>query len=166
LLLTSRGCFDDKQIDGYRNVAKRVQAQGGLFIVQIFHAGMRSEDKLIEGPARTAVDTVYKHRGGTRDCKGLTEAEIEQLIKDFVTAAKRLESAGVDGVEIHGAHGYILTQFLCPTLNTRKDKWGGTSLENRARLTREVTQRIRAAVSKDFIVGIRLSAEPGQRLIS
>merc|ERR1712046_113625 len=72
----------------------------------------------------------------------------------------RAEAAGADGVEIHGAHGYILTQFLCPTLNTRQDKWGG-SLENRARLTREVTRRIRAAVSADFMVGVRLSPEPG-----
>mmetsp|Transcript_39104 Transcript_39104/g.85751 ORF Transcript_39104/g.85751 Transcript_39104/m.85751 type:complete len:347 (-) Transcript_39104:102-1142(-) len=156
------GLFDEKHVDGYRTVAKAVHEEGGLFIVQIFHAGMRSDDKLIDGPARSCVDTVYKHRAGEREVKGLTEPEIEALIDDFVTAAKRAEEAGCDGVEIHGAHGYILTQFLCPELNTRTDKWGGSdSLENRARITREVTRRIRQATSPDFIVGIRLSPEPG-----
>jgi len=90
----------------------------------------------------------------------LSNLEIEQLIQDFVAAAQRLDAAGVDGIEIHGAHGYILTQFLCPGLNHRTDKWGG-SFENRARLTREVTRQIRAAVSPGFIVGVRLSPEPG-----
>jgi 2,4-dienoyl-CoA reductase-like NADH-dependent reductase (Old Yellow Enzyme family) len=139
-----------------------VHETGALMIVQVFHAGMRADDTLIPGPARSCVDTVYKHRGGTRSVIALTEEEIEQLIQDFVLAAKRVEQAGCDGIEIHGAHGYILTQFLCPELNTRTDQWGGPSLENRARLTRRVIQGIRDAVDNEkFIIGIRLSPEPG-----
>lgn len=153
--------FDDKHVDGYKQAAQAIQKECSLFIVQIFHAGMRADDKLIEGPARSCVDTVYKHRGGEREVKALTEDEIHILIEDFVKAAKRAEAAGCDGVEVHGAHGYILTQFLCPELNTRSDKWGGPSLENRARITREVVKGIRAAVSPRFIVGVRLSPEPG-----
>lgn len=154
------GCFDDSQIDGFRRAATAVQAEGALFIGQLFHGGMRADDTLIEGPARSAVDYEYKHRGGTRPVKALSEPEIHQLIEDFVAAAKRMDVAGADGIEIHGAHGYILTQFLCPDLNKRTDRWGG-SFENRSRLTREVTRQIRAAVSPGFLVGVRLSPEPG-----
>merc|ERR1711988_831102 len=154
------GIFDDKHTAGWRKAASALHEHGALFFPQIFHAGMRAEQSLIEGTAVSCVDTEYPSRKGSHAVRALNEAEIEQLIEDFVAAAKRAEAAGADGVEIHGAHGYILTQFLCPTLNTRQDKWGG-SLENRARLTREVTRRIRAAVSNDFLVGVRLSPEPG-----
>jgi 2,4-dienoyl-CoA reductase-like NADH-dependent reductase (Old Yellow Enzyme family) len=153
------GIFDDKHIDGWRRAADSLHEHGVLFFPQIFHAGMRAEPKLISGATVSCVDTEYTSRKGSHPVRGLSESEIEQLIEDFVAAAKRAESAGADGVEIHGAHGYILTQFLCPSLNTRKDKWGG-SFENRARLTREVVRRIRAEVSKSFVVGIRLSPEP------
>jgi 2,4-dienoyl-CoA reductase-like NADH-dependent reductase (Old Yellow Enzyme family) len=154
------GIFDDKHTAGWRKAANALHEHGTLFFPQIFHAGMRAEQSLIDGTAVSCVDTEYTSRKGSHAVRALNETEIEQLIEDFVAAAKRAEEAGADGVEIHGAHGYILTQFLCPTLNTRKDKWGG-SLENRARLTREVTRRIRAAVSSDFVVGVRLSPEPG-----
>jgi 2,4-dienoyl-CoA reductase-like NADH-dependent reductase (Old Yellow Enzyme family) len=153
------GIFDDTHIDGWRRAAESLHEQGTLFLPQIFHAGMRADVSLISGTAVSCVDTEYTSRKGSPPVRGLSESEIEQLIDDFVAAAKRAESAGADGVEIHGAHGYILTQFLCPTLNTRDDKWGG-SFENRARLTREVVRRIRAAVSKSFLVGVRLSPEP------
>lgn len=136
-----------------------MHAEGALLIAQAFHAGMRAVDT-ISGTAVSAVDTEYKVRHFTRPVNGLSEDEIEQLIEDFVAAARRLDAAGVDGIELHAAHGYILTQFLCPDLNTRDDKWGGI-FENRARLTREVTRRVRAAVSPGFIVGVRLSPEPG-----
>lgn len=155
------GIFDDKHIAGYKEMANALHKHDALMIVQIFHAGMRADDALIDGPARSCVDTIYNHRTGSRNVVALTEPEIQQLVQDFVKAAQRVEQAGCDGVEIHGAHGYILTQFLCPQLNTRNDQWGGSSLENRARLTREVVRAVRAAVSKDVIVGIRLSPEPG-----
>lgn len=155
------GIFDDRHIDGFRRTAEAVHAEGALLLPQIFHGGMRADDSLFDGPARSCVDTVYKHRGGSRDVKALTEAEINTLVADFAAAAKRAEEAGCDGVEVHGAHGYILTQFLCPTLNTRTDAWGGPALENRARLTRAVVRAVRQAVRPDFIVGVRLSPEPG-----
>lgn len=155
------GNFDDKHAEGFRKLADGVHKENALLIVQIFHGGMRADDKLIQGTARSCVDTEYQHRAGTRSVQALTEAEIEELIDDFVKGAKRVEEAGGDGIEVHAAHGYILTQFLCPDLNTRTDQWGGSSLENRARITRQVVQRIRQATSEDFIVGVRLSPEPG-----
>lgn len=120
-------CFNDVHMEGYRQAAQAIQAEGSLFIVQLFHGGMRADDKLIDGPSRSSVDTFYEHRAGRRPVQGLSENEVEDLIEAFVTAAKRLEVAGVDGVEIHGAHGYVLTQFQCPTLNTRTDQWGAAS---------------------------------------
>jgi 2,4-dienoyl-CoA reductase-like NADH-dependent reductase (Old Yellow Enzyme family) len=120
------GIFDDKHTAGWRQAANAMHEHGALFFPQIFHAGMRAEKSVIDGTAVSCVDTEYTSRNGSQPVRGLTEVEIEQLIEDFVAAAKRAEEAGADGVEIHGAHGYILTQFLCPTLNTRTDKWGGS----------------------------------------
>mmetsp|Transcript_10716 Transcript_10716/g.26255 ORF Transcript_10716/g.26255 Transcript_10716/m.26255 type:complete len:373 (-) Transcript_10716:279-1397(-) len=154
-------CFGDQHTPGYKKMAESCRAGGALFVVQIFHAGMRADEKLFEGDVVTCVDYTYTHRAGERQARQMTEAEIEALIEDFVKAAKRCEEAGADGIEIHAAHGYIITQFLCPVLNTRTDKWGGGPLENRARLMREVTKRIRAAVKPGFIVGIRLGSEAG-----
>jgi 2,4-dienoyl-CoA reductase-like NADH-dependent reductase (Old Yellow Enzyme family) len=157
------GCFSDAQLPGFQTLVKEIKAVDPttLVIVQVFHGGMRADEKLIEGFPRSCVDTMYHHRAGVRECKGLTEPEIEVLIQDFVKACLRCQEAGCDGVELHGAHGYILTQFLCPDLNQRTDKWGGKSLVNRARLLRTVMQEARIACGKDFIIGVRLSPEPG-----
>ena len=83
---------------------------------------------------------------------------MEKLRDDFVAAAKRAEQAGFDGVELHGAHGYILAQSLSPAINRREDRYGG-SLENRARIIFEVIDGIRARCRADFQVGLRLSPE-------
>jgi 2,4-dienoyl-CoA reductase-like NADH-dependent reductase (Old Yellow Enzyme family) len=86
-----------------------------------------------------------------------TTEEIHQLIEGFAHAAEYMEKAGYDGIELHGAHGYLLAQFLAQSTNQRTDKYGG-SLENRARLTLEIAQEIRKRVSSDFIVGIKLNS--------
>ena len=87
-------------------------------------------------------------------------ADIERVIGDFAAAAARAKAAGFDGVELHGAHGYLLTQFLSTVNNTRTDDWGGP-LEHRARLVREVMRAVRARVGPAFTVGVRLSLEQG-----
>jgi 2,4-dienoyl-CoA reductase-like NADH-dependent reductase (Old Yellow Enzyme family) len=83
--------------------------------------------------------------------------EIQRVVDGFAHAAEYLDKAGYDGIELHGAHGYLLAQFLSPTTNQRTDKYGG-SLENRARLTLEIAQEIRKRVKSDFIVGIKLNS--------
>jgi len=90
--------------------------------------------------------------------RGLTTEEVRGVIEDFVVAAERCEKAGFDGVELHGAHGYLLCSFLSPTVNRREDAYGG-SLENRARVIREILEGIRARCRPDFCVGVRLSPE-------
>ncbi len=90
--------------------------------------------------------------------RALTETEIEKVITAFVDSAITCEKAGFDGVELHGAHGYLIAQFLSPRYNQRDDHYGG-SLQNRARLLTTIIDRIRGACSPSFVVGLRLSAE-------
>jgi len=89
-----------------------------------------------------------------------TEADLERVIADFAAAAARCKAAGFRGVELHGAHGYLLTQFMSSVQNTRTDAWGG-DLAGRARLAREVMRAVRARVGSSFTVGVRLSLESG-----
>ena len=90
--------------------------------------------------------------------RALSEVEVEALIEDFTAAAVRAQKAGFDGVELHGAHGYILCAFLSAETNRRQDRYGG-SLEGRARIVREIIERVRARTRPDFQLGLRLSPE-------
>jgi 2,4-dienoyl-CoA reductase-like NADH-dependent reductase (Old Yellow Enzyme family) len=99
---------------------------------------------------------------GAATPRELTHAEIEDIIERFATAAKVCETAGFDGVQIHGAHGYLVAQFLSPLSNRRNDEWGGDP-ERRMRFVLEVVRRIRASVSPSFAVGIKLNSADFQR---
>jgi 2,4-dienoyl-CoA reductase-like NADH-dependent reductase (Old Yellow Enzyme family) len=145
------GVFDDAQIPGLTKIAKNMHNREALAFAQIFHGGLRADEK-VSGTRPWSANEVD---GGPR---AATEDDLARVIKQFADAAVRAHKAGMDGVEIHGAHGYLLTQFLSPIENTRTDSWGG-SLENRARLVREVTRAVRACVPKSFVVGVRLSPE-------
>ena len=90
--------------------------------------------------------------------RALSLKEVEQLRDDFIAAAIRAKKSGYDGVEVHGAHGYILTQFISKDINKRTDAYGG-DLNNRSRLLFEIVNSIRAACGKDFLLGVRLSPE-------
>jgi 2,4-dienoyl-CoA reductase-like NADH-dependent reductase (Old Yellow Enzyme family) len=90
--------------------------------------------------------------------RALTHDEVRGLVDDFVAAALRAERAGFDGVEIHGAHGYVISQFLSPGINRRRDEYGGTP-ENRARLLFQIVDGVRTACRPDFVLGVRLSPE-------
>lgn len=92
----------------------------------------------------------------------MSEEQIQATIARFITTARRAEEAGFDGVQVHAAHGYLLSQFLSPLANTRTDRWGG-SLENRARLLLEIVRGIRAAVSPAFTVSVKLNSADFQR---
>lgn len=146
------GIFGDQHIDGLTRLAQGINVEDSISIVQLHHAGMRTPAELIGG---TPVCPSDHEETGSR---GLSTREVEQLRDDFILGAKRAEQAGFHGVEIHGAHGYILAQFLSPTINQRNDQYGGTP-ENRARIIWEIVDGIKAACSEDFIVGVRLSPE-------
>ena len=146
------GCFSDDHLEGLTRLASAIKAEQSLAVVQLHHAGMRSPEDVIGGQAVCPSDN---EETGAR---ALTLEEVEQLKEDFVSAARRAEKAGFDGVEIHGAHGYILCQFLSPVINQRTDRYGG-SLENRARIIFEIVDAIRQRCRPDFLLGVRLSPE-------
>jgi 2,4-dienoyl-CoA reductase-like NADH-dependent reductase (Old Yellow Enzyme family) len=146
------GIFSDSHIEGLRRLATGIKAQGSLAIVQLFHAGNRSPADMIgEAPIFPSDDQVTGARG-------MTTAEVEKLVEDFIIAAQRAEKAGFDGVELHGAHGYLPCAFLSPTSNLRTDKYGG-SLENRTRFVKEIIDGVRKHCGAQFNIGLRLSAE-------
>jgi 2,4-dienoyl-CoA reductase-like NADH-dependent reductase (Old Yellow Enzyme family) len=120
--------------------------------VQLHHAGIRAPAELIgEQPRGPSDDAEFKARA-------LGEGEVEAVVEDFISAAVRAEKAGFDGVELHGAHGYILCAFLSSQTNRRADRYGGT-LENRARIVFEIIKGVRARTRADFQLGLRLSPE-------
>ena len=146
------GIFSDDLIEGHKRLAKAIKSEGSLAVIQLHHAGMRSPKDVIGKKAVCPSDS-KKH-----NARALTLQEIKQLKDDFVKAALRAKHAGYDGVEVHGAHGYILTQFLSSDINKRTDNYGG-SLENRSRLLFEIINDIRLQCGKDFLLGVRLSPE-------
>jgi 2,4-dienoyl-CoA reductase-like NADH-dependent reductase (Old Yellow Enzyme family) len=146
------GVFADEHLEGLTRLATAIKEAGSIAVVQLHHAGMRSPVALIgEAPVAPSDDEATGARG-------LSTAEVEQLVEDFVAAALRSERAGFDGVELHGAHSYILCQFLSEGLNRRDDRYGG-SPENRGRVIREIIAGVRARCRPDFTLGLRLSPE-------
>lgn len=145
------GVFGDEHLEGLTRLASAIKAQGSVSSLQLHHAGNRSPKDLVS-------DIVCPSDDPDTGARALTLAEVEGLRDDFIAAAKRAERAGFDGVEVHGAHGYILLQFISPEINKREDRYGG-SLENRARLLHEIIDGIRATCRPDFQLGLRLSPE-------
>jgi 2,4-dienoyl-CoA reductase-like NADH-dependent reductase (Old Yellow Enzyme family) len=145
------GVFSDDHLPGLSRLAAALKDAGSLASLQLHHAGNRSPRELVGQPVAPSDD----EESGAR---ALTPDEIGGLVEDFAVAAERAERAGFDGVELHGAHGYVLAQFLSPEVNQRTDEYGG-SLENRARLLFEVLAAVRARCGADFQVGLRLSPE-------
>ena len=144
------GIYDDAHLPGLTHLATELHARGAKCMVQIFHGGVRA-DSSVSGVQPWSASEIEHARAATTE-------DITRVIAQFARAAQRAEQAGFDGVELHGAHGYLLTQFLSNTQNQRTDEWGG-ALENRARLIREVARAVRAATSRNFTVGVRLSPE-------
>ena len=146
------GIFDDKHIDGLKRLTDEIRKYESLSVAQLHHAGMRSPEDIIgKSPVCPSSDEKTKSRS-------LSNEEVNFLRDDFINAAVRAKKSGYDGVELHGAHGYILCQFLSSSINKREDEYGG-SLENRSRIIFEIIDGIRSECGKDFLLGIRLSAE-------
>ena len=146
------GAYDDDHISGLSRFAAALKSHGAHAVVQLHHAGIRSPKELIlqqpQGPSG-------EPETGAR---AMTLAEISRVLTDFISAARRAEQAGFNGVGIHAAHGYLPCQFLSPESNRRDDHYGG-SLENRSRLMFEIIDRVRESCRADFSIGVRLSAE-------
>ena len=146
------GIFGDEHLEGLTRLAKQIREEESLSVVQLHHAGMRSPEELTgQAPVCPSAD----EKTGAR---ALAISEVEALTEDFVQAAIRAEQAGFDGVELHGAHSYILGQFFSPETNQRTDDYGG-SFENRTRILFDIIDGIRLRCRSDFMLGVRLSAE-------
>src|SRR5215472_5902659 len=146
------GIYRDDHLPGLTRLASAIRDQGSVAVAQLHHAGMRSPADLIDTTPRCPSDNEETK------ARALTGDEVEQLTEDFIAAAVRADRAGFDGAELHGAHGYMLCQFVSPEINRRDDKWGG-SLENRTRLLRSIIDGIRSRCRADFSLGVRLSPE-------
>jgi 2,4-dienoyl-CoA reductase-like NADH-dependent reductase (Old Yellow Enzyme family) len=146
------GIWSDKHLPGLRRLVDAIHSYDSIAISQLHHAGLRSPKEVI---GTTPVCPSDNEKTGAR---ALTHSEVRQLVEDFISAAERAEKAGFDGVELHGAHQYILCQFFSAEINHRTDEYGG-SLENRSRILFEIIDGIRARCRKDFMLGVRLSAE-------
>ncbi len=145
------GVHDDAFVPGLTRLADQIRAAGAVSSVQIHHGGMRADSAVSGLPLVAPWDDA---KSGAR---ALTTAEVHELVDAFVSGAQRAERAGFDGVEVHGAHGYLVCEFLA-TQNQRTDGYGG-SLDDRARFLREIVTGIRETTGPDFQVGLRLTPE-------
>lgn len=152
---------DDRHLDALTRWAKTTQDGGSPIWMQINHPGRQANPLTTEGRV-VAPSAVRLAIPGVPTPRALADAEIKEIISRFATTAAVAEAAGFDGVQIHGAHGYLLSQFLSPLANRREDRWGG-SIENRARFALEVVRAVRAAVRPGFGVGIKLNSADFQR---
>jgi len=152
---------DDRDLDGLQRWAKATQDGGAPIWMQLNHPG-RQANPLVTRTRPVAPSAVASNIPGMTTPRALTESEIENIIDRFAAAAGIAETAGFNGVEIHGAHGYLVSQFLSPLSNQRTDRWGGDS-ERRMRFVLEIVRRIRSVVAPSFAVGIKLNSADFQR---
>jgi 2,4-dienoyl-CoA reductase-like NADH-dependent reductase (Old Yellow Enzyme family) len=150
------GVHTDIMVPGLASLAQAVHDRGGKLVGQIVHCGGQATREL-NGDLQPLAPSAVASPGYAEIPRAITADEIDGLVADFAAAALRLQRAGFDGVQLHGAHGYLLAQFLSPLRNTRPDEYGG-DLANRARFCREVYRAVRNAVGADFPVMIKLNA--------
>lgn len=148
------GIWDDRFIPGLARLASAIQAEGAPAVLQIVHGGARSLRVNLE-EERVGPSTVSLLPGPLP--RAMTEAEIHGVIQAFVAGALRAKQAGFDGVEIHAAHYYLLSEFLSPRTNQRTDAWGGDRAR-RARLATDVVRAVREAVGPDYLLLCRMHA--------
>ncbi|NMH70036.1 NADH:flavin oxidoreductase [Bacillus sp. RO3] len=158
------GIVDQEQTDAWRKIVQTAHNHGALMIAQLMHAGGQSQGNPYQDTTKAPSAIAPRGEqlgfyGGSGDFpipEAMTGEEIEAVKKSFVESAVNAKEAGFEGVEIHGANGYLLDQFLTDYLNERDDEYGG-ALDNRLRLMIEVIHEVRSAVGEDFVIGIRVS---------
>ncbi len=148
---------NDSRIPFWRAVGEAVHRYDCKFILQLSHGGRQRDINGIEYPKGLSSTNKSDPLHGF-ECERMTIAQINETVAQFAEGARRAREAGLDGVELHGANGYLITQFLSSAINDRKDEYGGT-LENRARFVREIVRAIRARVGRDFHLQMKISAQ-------
>lgn len=150
------GVWGDHQLRKLTELASGIRQRGSIGLVQIFHGGLRAPRSLTSKQPVSA--SINLEKGVEEESRELSDSEIENLIQDFGNAAKRCEQAGFEGVEIHGAHGYLISQFLGKKTNRRKDRWGG-ELIDRSLFLRKIVECVRKNTSEEFLICVRISPE-------
>lgn len=149
------GIYKDELVDGLKTMTDAVHKAGGKIVAQLAHSGHLAVKELTGQLPHVVSDFEGLSKS---DCHELTKEDIQTLVRAFADAAKRAKNAGFDGVQIHSAHGYLLSQFLSPEYNRREDEYGG-AIENRARVHLEIYNATRSFVGKDFPVLIKINCE-------
>ena len=148
----------DEVIPAFQRITSAVKPYGTPLILQLAHGGGMVKPEVTGGlpmaPSR------HRYQMGGASAQELTEAQIEEIVESFARGVERAKLAGYDGVEIHAAHGYLLSEFLSPRLNQRTDRWGGTT-EKRARVLREIAERARERVG-DYPLLVKINGDESQ----
>jgi len=147
------GVYKDELVAGLKDLASAVHENGGKIILQLAHAGNYAEQNLTKQPP-LVVSNLEEFAETER--KEITKNDIQKLITAYTTAAARAKNAGFDGVQIHSAHGYLLSQFLSPVFNKRNDEYGG-SIQNRAKIHLEIYHAVRKIVGQNFPILIKMN---------
>ena len=150
------GTWSDHHLEGLTTMAQNIRNHGALSLAQLFHGGMRAPERLTGRTPRSASANALG--AGLGESVAMTESDIQEAILGFGAAARRCELAGFDGVELHGAHGYLIAQFLGAGTNRRTDEWGGSQFE-RTRFLQAIVEEVRRQTDSSFLVGVRLSPE-------
>jgi 2,4-dienoyl-CoA reductase (NADPH2) len=146
----------DERVPFYSELGRRVRDAGAKYIVQLAYSGrQRDIPSVLYEKGLSSTDKPDPIHGF--QCERMTKAQIEEVVDSFAQAARRAREAELDGVEIHGCNGYLITQFLSPAINDREDEYGG-SLENRARFALEVVRAMRKEIGDDFHLQFKISA--------
>jgi 2,4-dienoyl-CoA reductase-like NADH-dependent reductase (Old Yellow Enzyme family) len=149
------GVYGDELLPGLVEMVRAVHAAGGKIVMQLAHAGCYGA---VQITGLEPVGPSVLGPGTAPHCRSMTKEDIGRVCASFGTAAARAKQAGFDGVQIHSAHGYLLSEFLSPFFNKRTDEYGG-SIENRTRIVLEVLRSIRAAVEDDYPVLVKVNSE-------
>ena len=153
------GIYKDELIPGLWEMTAAVHQCGGRMVLQLAHAGTFAAESLIDGPPLA----VSNYEGLTETPRNeLSVRDIKKLVNAFADGARRAKAAGFDGVELHAAHGYLLSQFLSPIYNRRPDEYGGV-IQNRARICLEIYSAIREVVGRDYPVLIKMNGQDYSR---
>jgi len=153
---------DDRHLAGLRRWAEAAQAHGSRLWMQINHAGRQSPRRLAREPVAPSAVPIKGFLGTFARPRALTGPEIEEIVARFATTAAVAQAAGFAGVEVHGAHGYLISQFLSPLTNLRDDAWGGDPVRRR-RFVLEIVRAIRAATGPTFTLAVKLNSADFQR---
>lgn len=156
------GSYDDSFVPGLKRLAETIKQQGSVAVLQMFHAGRLTPEQAVPAGQVVAPSAVASERPGSPEPREMTDEEITSVIRDFGEATRRAIEAGFDGIEIHGANGYLIQQFFSPHSNRREDRWGG-SVEKRLAFPLAVVDEVQRVVAEHtklpFIVGYRFSPE-------